>query len=561
MSDLTLAVKEINNARPAYETWRDYYRGDKHEVFASAKLKALLGQSAEEYKVNLAKKPVNAVLNGLKVNAVMVPGLDSDGNEAPDEGMTEMLVDQVWVPNQMDMYIPDWLREIGYQGDSYLIVWDGEEEGSCEIHICKALHGRMFYDTENPRKKLFFAMMWLEGDPKRTRLNLYYRDRIERYYANTKNPKTDNDFKQYTEDGDQWPQPNPYGEIPVFHGRSEHPYGMPDHYDAFGPQNAITKLLATNMASIDFVGFPQRAALMDPTLDDDGDDWDEDDNEGTGGSGIPVEDRSSLVAHPGRLWTLRGVKELVQLAAADPESFLKPLDKALQLMSVATETPMRFFVGSNGAAPSGESLREDDKPLTSKRVMRQMMAGATLSDALTFAMRKILGKADCPEVLVQWVPAERATAKDEWETVKSKQEAGVPRDVTLQEAGYTPDQTNEWSKNQADPEGTLPARVQLLNTLGDAVQKLATAAELGAIDMAAVQELVAGFLPEPEEGEPDEGAPAGPRQLTVREQAEIVQKIYLGVPVIMSREEARAMLTRAGIEISTDTEPIIETQP
>jgi hypothetical protein len=553
MSDLTEAVVGIKNAAPKYELARDYYRGDKSEVFANPKLRRLLGESADEYKVNLAKVPVNTVLNGLEVTSVQVPG-----GEGSDKSLTTILVDDVWVPNEMDSYVPDWLREIGYQGDSYLIVWDGEEENTCEVHMCRALHGRMFYETENPRKKRFFAMMWKEGSPQRTRVTLYYMDRIERYVSNAKDPKSYKDFKRFEEDGAAWPQPNPYEEIPVFHGRSDHPYGVPDHYDAYGPQNMITKLNATSMASVDFQGFPIRAALMGEGLDDGGDDWDDGENEGTGATGIGdgEQGNSQLVAHPGRLWQLYNVKELVQLDPANPDAFLKPLNEAKNLMSVATGTPLRFFTGSNGQAPSGESLREDDKPLTERKKHRRRMAGAALSDALTFAMRKVLGHRDCPEVVVQWAPLERATGKEDWDTVSAKQGAGVPRDVTLQEAGYTPEQTTQWSENQADPEGTLASRVALLNVLGDAVQKLATAATLGALDMGAVQEMVAGFLPEGEEGD----EPPAPPSPSIQEQAAIIQKIYLGVPAIMDRDEARAMLARAGIEVSTDTEPPVEGQ-
>lgn len=495
MSDLSLAVKEIDKAREAYQLANDYYEGRVGEVFASPKIRAMLKDSASYYKVNLAAKPVNAVLNGLEVTSVMVP----NALGKPDEKLTQILQNDVWQANELDMYIPDWLREVGKEGDAYLIVWEGEEDGTCEVHLCKAIGARMFYEVENPRVKRFFAMMWREGDPQRTRLNLYYSDRIEKYVSTAENPEGDKDFQEYIVEGEEWPVKNPYGEIPVFHGRTGDPYGTPDHFKAYGPQNMITKLLATNMGSIDFIGFPQRAALLDATLDAGSDDWDEDDNETSPPSGgIAIDRRSKLRADPGSLWELHGVNSLVQLPGADPDAFLKPLDKAIQLMSVATETPMRFFVGSQGQAPSGASLREDDAPLTARKLARQRMAGATLRDALTFAMRKILGHTNAPEVVVQWAPAQRATALDEWDAVKAKQDAGVPRDVTLQEAGYTSDQTEDWADNAPDPGEGLAPRVALLNQLAVAAEKLATAAELGAIDMAVVQSLMAGFLPDPE---------------------------------------------------------------
>jgi hypothetical protein len=504
-ADLTKAVTEILEHADDYRLADDYYRGRVDEVFASDKIAALLKASAKHYRTNLAATPVDAVLNGLELTTVMVPGLE----DKPNEKLTQELQTQVIERNELSLYLPDWFREVGKEGDAYLIVWEGEDDGgtkTCEIHIKKPTGSRMFYKDENEREKDFFAFMWKESNPKRTRINLYYADRVERYVSTATEPKSDKDFIEFTVDNEDWPIPHEYGEVPVFHGRSDHPYGVPDHFKAYGPQNAINKLLATHMASIDFQGFPQRAALMDTGLDDDGDAWDQDDNEADAASGtIDTDDESRLVSSPGRLWMLRNVKELVQLEAANPDSFLKPLDKAVQLMSAATGTPLRFFVGTQGQQPSGASLSEDDKRLTARKQMRQRMLGAVLSDAFTFAMRKILGHTDCPRVVVEWAPAQRAELLDEWETVEAKQRAGVPRDVSLQEAGYTAVQVEQWREGAPDPADGLAGRVDLLNKLGDAAQKLATAAELGALDMAVVQEFMAGFLPRPDSEEIDNG--------------------------------------------------------
>jgi hypothetical protein len=52
------------------------------------------------------------------------------------------------------------------------------------------------------------------------------------------------------------------------------PYGRPIHAKAFGPQDAITKISATNLSTVDAQGFPTRYALLDPMaeIDDDLDD-------------------------------------------------------------------------------------------------------------------------------------------------------------------------------------------------------------------------------------------------------------------------------------------------
>jgi hypothetical protein len=495
--DLTCAVKEINEHAEDYRYADRMYRNKIEEIFATNnKIVALLREASKHYRTNLAAVVVDAVLNALEITSVTVPSPDGGQNEE----YTKIFKEKVWDANELDLYLPDWLREVGKEGDAYLVVWAGEEDGTCEVHTRKPVGARMIYDEENGRVKKFFAYMWKEDSPKRIRINLMYPDRVEKYVSTAKEPKTSQDFQHYQDETDGgWPVTHDYDEVAAFHGRTDHPYGVPDHANAYGPQNMLNKVIATFMGSLDFTGFPQRAALQDSPVEDDGDDWDQDDNESDGATGIEMSGDSKMRAEPGSLWMLKNTKSLVQLAAAESDNFLKPIDKAAQLISAATGTPIRFFNGTQGQQPSGASLREDDARLNARRAMRILLAGATLRDAFTFAMRKVLGYKDCPEVVVNWKPIRRAELLDEWQAVSARQAAGVPRDVTLLEAGYTPDQIAEWNKSAPDPGEGLGARVELLERLAGAAEKLAAAAELGALDMAVVQSLMAGFLPAPEE--------------------------------------------------------------
>lgn len=548
-TDLTRAVTEINEHADEYRLADNFYRGKVEEVFAgSSRIVRLLKEAGKHFRTNLAATPVDAVLNGLEITSVTIPNASGE----VDQKMTDIFKEKVWDANELDLYLPDWLREIGKEGDAYLMVWEGAEDNTCEIHVRKPVSSRMFYDEENPREKLFYAYLWkVKGN--RKRVNLLYPDRVEKYLSKIKDPKSADDFDQYEEDGDGgWPVTHGYDEVAAFHGRSDHPYGVPDHYNAYGPQNQLNKVIATHMSSVDFVGFPQRAALQDAPIEDDGDLWDQDDNEGTGGTGIPdTDDESKLVSHPGSLWLLKNTKSLVSLPAADADNFLKPIDKAAQLMSAATGTPIRFFNGTQGQQPSGASLREDDNRLNSRRAMRILLAGAALRDAFTFAMRKVLGYTDCPEVVINWKPVRRAELLDEWQTIQAKQEAGVPRDVTLLEAGYTPSQISDWNASAPDPGKGLEERIALMERLAGAAEKLAAAAELGALDMSVVQSLMAGFLPAPEDedGNPLPAPPPQDEGPTPKQLAEMVQKIYLGVPTVLSREEARRLLADSGFDI------------
>src|SRR5207245_1963593 len=63
--------------------------------------------------------------------------------------------------------------------------------------------------------------------------------------------------------GPQWPMPNPYGQIPAFHLRTDLDYGKPVHRNAFALQDAISKLIEMQMVTVEFSGYPQRYAIQE----------------------------------------------------------------------------------------------------------------------------------------------------------------------------------------------------------------------------------------------------------------------------------------------------------
>src|SRR6185369_2936976 len=160
-------------------------------------------------------------------------------------------MDRVWNANQLDLHFPEIFTKTGTYGDGYLIVWPtsnstGDMTG-VSVDYNSPERVRVFYDDENPRIKKMAVKVWREG--KRTRTNLYYPDRIERYITKLNMVgKTDDEWEEYTDDeAETWPIVNPYNEVPVFHLRNQFTYGRPDHRDAYGPQDAINKLVATQM--------------------------------------------------------------------------------------------------------------------------------------------------------------------------------------------------------------------------------------------------------------------------------------------------------------------------
>jgi hypothetical protein len=489
-ADLMYGIAELQKARPGYDQAQVYFEGKVPEVFTSVRLRRALAAHHIDFDLNFAKTPVNAVTNRLKIASVT----------SPDEA-TNTLISKIWQDNQLNLEMKNLFRRAGEYGDAYLIVlpvYDGEQVVRVEMFYNSPQTVRVIYAEDNPRRKAYTIKKWCDGPYHR--VELYYDDRVERWTTG-KDSEGDkpNDWLHWPADGEDpesWIIDHDWGEQPVFHFRTDRPYGVPEHFGAYGPQNAITKLQATHMGTVDYQGAPQRYALtetastdtsdLEPGDFDDGD-WPPNDN-GAGPSDSG--DDSSLKAGPGEMWLLRGYKSVGQFDPADPEVFLGPIQFNVRAMAQITDTPLRMFDPQSSAQRSGVSYQEEDSPFVSKVEDRQTGYGAEAHAAFVFALRR-LGIVD-PVVTVDWVPARSVSTAEGWQTVNEKIRAGVPRRQALMEAGYRAEQVDEWLTGVDDSE--LQRRVDILASLADSAQKLGSAAALGAVTSEQVTALMAGAI-------------------------------------------------------------------
>jgi len=489
--DLMYGIEELKEARPGYDQAQTYYDGKVPEVFTSIRLRRALAAHRIDFDLNFAKTPVNAVTNRLKVASIT----------SPDDA-TNLLISKIWQDNQLNLEIPDLLRRAGEYGDAYLMVLPVEDDKGTVLRVEMFYNSpqtvRVIYSEDNPRKKAYTIKRWCDGPY--LRAELYYDDRTERWTTG-KNSKGDKpaDWSHWPadpDDADSWVIDNEWNEQPCFHFRNDRPYGVPEHYGAYGPQNAITKLQATHMGTVDYQGAPQRYALTETATTDTSDlepgDFDDEDwppnDAGTGPSDIG--DDSSLKAGPGEMWLLRGYKSVGQFDAANPDVFLDPIQFNVRAMAQITETPLRMFDPQSSGQRSGESYREEDGPFISKVENRQTSYGASLHEAFVFALRRL--GIENPVVTVDWVPARSVSSAEGWQTVKAKIDAGVPRRQALMEAGYRAEQVDAWLAGIDDAE--LQRRVDILASLADSAQKLGAAAALDVISNDQVSGLLSGAL-------------------------------------------------------------------
>ena len=500
--DLWAGVLALSEARPGYEQAQAYYDGDVPEVFASARYRRALERTGIDFDANFAATPVDAVVNRLELAAVTSPDKDQADT-----------ISVIWDANSLGMEAHDVHRRACEYGDSYLIVLPTADGTGVEMHYNSPLTVRAMYSEENPREVRYVVKRWAAQTPLGPvlRAELYYTDHTERWttrpggtgghekdwfhwLALTEAPVDDGEPSE--PDPESWWIPHTWDweQIPAFHFRTDRPYGVPEHRRAYGSQNAINKLNATHMGTVDYQGFPQRYALTETATTDTGDldpsDFDDDfppEPAGPTDSG----DDSSLKSGPGEVMLLRGFKAVGQFDAARPEVFLDPIMFRVRAMAQFTTTPLHLFDPS-GEQPSGESLRRKEAPFVKKVRNRQSMFETVWKAAFRFALR-LLGYTD-PQVDVRWVTPTTTDDKDGWETAEKKTARGVPNRQILLEAGYGEDQVQAWLESPIDDEAELARRLEAVASLSESAQRLGTAVTLGAIDSEQAQALLGPLI-------------------------------------------------------------------
>jgi hypothetical protein len=448
MSDLVSGLIALYDAQDAYDEAAEFYDGTAPEIWTSRRLERMLRGATGKFRVNWARTTVTAVLDRLEINAI-TSTVESE----------QTAIEALWADNLLGLEAPLVHESALEFGDSYVIIGTALDEESIEFRIHGPNEVRMFYERENPRKAKYAIKAWTigSGTSERLRVNLYYDDRIERWVSRQKvgDRFDDSTFEKFVdEEGDEWPEENPFGELPVFHFRSSFPYGRPEHADAYGPQNMLNKLVATQMAAVDFQTLPQRYVLQEVGTAEAGAAPADDDFPDESSSTTMITD-PKLVSSPGSVWWLPGAKGAGQFDAVDPAAFLEPIREYVEAMATVTSTPL-YLYRAGGTPPSGESRKVAEMPLLHKVAFRAMAFGQTWKNAMVFALTLAGFDVDPETIQVTWKSPTLTDDKDTWDTFGLKRTMGVPIRQILMEAGYTADQCDTWGFTEENPMGPEP---------------------------------------------------------------------------------------------------------
>jgi hypothetical protein len=492
----------LDKARPQYIGAEEMYEGTAEEFFASTQVEREVAKTGSMGRVNLVKRITTTVANRVKLAAVSVP----DGNEEINARL-----DLIREANDMDVYEKTLIKKTLMYGDSYISIWNVDEEDLTEdenmreagvsLNYNSPLCMRMIYDPNNERKALYAIKSWKEGELRRA--DLYFRDRVERYITKDENldGHKPEHWVTYDEDvidpmsgeftSDNGIMFHDFGEIPVVHFRTDLTYGTPEAIDGYSLQRAINKALVTLVATIERTGYPVRLMLMYPEaiLDNSNEEdpeWELDDEV----PNAPVVPQSAAKDRPGTMRREHGVRDVKEFAPGQPNVFLDPIMAFIKLMALATETPA-YELNPEGNQPSGEARRQADKPLEAKVIDRQTFLKGPFSNLYRLALKAV--DVVVRKVDIQWAPTSPINDADGWTTIAAKQSAGVPVAQTLAEAGYSEDLIAEWTDNVAEAT-TLAEKLEYLSKISLALKDMGTASTLGVISPEQIEAIVTSLI-------------------------------------------------------------------
>lgn len=451
LDDLIQGLCELDEAYAQYDLAQEYVSGEVPEVFSSARIQRLVEVTGQKYKFGLAATPVKVLANKVNITGISV-----------DDESTNKLISDIRRDSHLDVLEPEVHKSTFTNGDGYLFSWPKTDEAGAVIGFDVLLNDpkivRAVYDPDNPGTLRFVIKSWLvehEGKKSR-RADLYYDKTIERYVTlpdageNDKKPEKWVQYLDEDQSDSEWLIEHDYG-MPWSHFRNALPHGEPEHKPAWGVQNAISKMLITQITTTDRQGWPERYGLVDPeaVLGENNDDPDEEDDNYIDDTDQPVGGkRTNLRSGPGTMEYFTGLKNVGEFSAADPAVFLDPVETYIKLMAQLTDTPLWEFDPSKDQ-PSGVSRRLAERPLINKANNRKLYL---TPEWRRFWLRLLrLSGVEIDDVNISWVPAVTIDDLEGWQILAEKHKAGVPWKVLLVEAGYTPEEAEEWSV-MAQPE-------------------------------------------------------------------------------------------------------------
>ena len=414
--------------RQQYGLFENYYRGQQRAKLTD-RMKRVVSPELE-FRDNVCAVVVDIQAERLEVTGFTV---EPDGSTAGD------WIWNLWKANRMDQVQGQVHVQSAMKGDAYVMV-SYDDARARPVFTFEDPH--MIVPRYNPGtgELLWVSKTWVEsvaiGEESRTRMNLFFPNRIEKFVADGSR------WIPFLDPGEEfWPVPwlnrdgSPLG-IPIVPFPNKalgDDFGQSELTDVVPMQDILNKSVVDLVQTMDTMAFQQR--------------W-------TIGLNTP----GTLTVAPGSVWhmTERGLPgggSVGQFEAADPTGILAVIEMLLQHVAFHTRTPQHYF-HREGAMPSGEALKTAEAGLVRKVESRQVALGNAWEDVarLAFRVQNAFGEAqpEPDEIETVWAPATTANEQGEIAMMQGKQSLGIPQEQLWRELGYTEAQIDDFlAKNQA----------------------------------------------------------------------------------------------------------------
>ncbi|CAN5530227.1 hypothetical protein BH18ACI3_BH18ACI3_07110 [soil metagenome] len=433
-TNIEKAIENLRLNGGRYAKSERYYRGEHDLAFATEKFQNTFGSLFREFAMNLCPAICDAVKDKLRITEFRIEAGNGDITSATRT---------VWQSNRMGTRAGEIHKEALKNGDAYAIVWPNTD-GRVTIYPNKAANITAVFDEESPGKILWAAKYWRTPD-KRTRLNLFYPDRIERYISLRESEIVLPEAREFMPVGPQAPLPashreellagslrsggdaphiiqNPFGIVPVFHFANNSDIGTPGQSEleaAIPVQDGLNKSVLDMLVAMEFSAYRQRwAAGIEIEYD----------NEGKA--------LAPFTAGIDHLWIAQNPNaNFGDFEAANLDQFLKVKDSFRIDMASVTGTPLHYLMPHMKGFPSGESLKKAETRFIAKVRDRQESFGQTWADLMSFALM-LDGKGKGIRLLTAWEDPAPMSDREALENIVLKKEIGISVEQALLEAGY-----------------------------------------------------------------------------------------------------------------------------
>ena len=448
-----------------YELYESFYEGE-HRTELTDRAREFLERKGVRFAENFCEPAVDMKAERLVVTGFDVRPAEADGGDPTEASPQAMalgrwLTETFWQGCRMDG-VQDTMHTASLtKGDAFGIVgWDNAA-GAPTFSFNAPEMVKAVYDDESPDRMMYAVKRWASSrvgpsNPEGRaiiRLNLYYPDRIEKFYRMHRSDGRGGWARWMDEptEGESaaWPTPwvdaqgHPLG-IPVIHFRNNAKgrcYGRSELAGVI-PQNMLLNKQVLDLVAIeDSQAWPQM--------------W---------GTGIDAATADYKKA-PGTVWTAPGDAKFGQLDAAQLEPVVASIESTLSRIARRARLPLHLITG--GDAPSGESLKAAESGLVSIVKNRQVTLGNSWEDAAMMALRlasmaKVLppeaGDISAVTITAQWQNPVTRDEKGEAETAILKKSLGVSKHTLLRELGYDPDEEEARRKTEAEEAQVAQAR-------------------------------------------------------------------------------------------------------